>query len=149
MVSKERSPIVSQYVWLMRILGVIYAFGGALFFFFPHEVFYLVNVGPRILAGLGVGASLLPIPEPSEQFWLVLASSMMAMLSALSFLASESPRVRGYTLVHLLSKIVSSAGFLYVFLHGTRYFAYLVGIAADFPIAVVVSLAYLRMAGQR
>ena len=149
MAKTERSPIVSQYVWLMRILGVVYALVGILFFFFPKEVFYLINVGPRLFATAGVAPSLLPIPDQTESFWLVLATSMMAMLSALSFLAAESPKVRGYALVHVLSKTVSVAGFIFLFLNDTRYFAYLVGVATDLPLAIAVTITHLRAAGAK
>jgi hypothetical protein len=142
MAKTERSPVVSQYVWLMRILGVVYALVGSLFFFFPAEIFYLMNIGPRLFPSLG----LLEVPAQTESFWLVLATSMMMMLSALSFLASESPRIRGYALVHVLSKAVSVAGFFYMFLKGPQYAAYLVGITTDLPLLVVVTFTHLRAA---
>lgn len=128
-----------KYVWSMRVLGVIYALGAISFFFFPDEVFYLLNNGPNVFK-LG-----LVIPPSVEHFWLVLASSMMAMLAALSFLAAESPRIKGYALVHVLSKTVSTAGFIYSYLHHQHYFAYAVGALVDGSLAIFVTWRTLRI----
>jgi hypothetical protein len=104
-----------------------------------------MNVAPRVFPSAG----LLAIPDQTESFWLVLTTSMMAMLAALSFLASESPRIRGYALVHMLSKATSVAGFFYVFLLGPRYFAYIIGITTDLPILIAVTYVYLRTIGSK
>jgi hypothetical protein len=141
---KNRAEVpaaVSQYAWTMRVLAVVYALGALLFFFFPNEIFYLINVGPKVFKITEA------MPDSVEHFWLVLATSMMAMLSALSLLAAESPRIHGYALVHILSKTVSTAGFVYCFAAGPRYFGYLVGIATDLPLAVLVTVLHVRARG--
>lgn len=130
-----------RFFWFLRIMGVLYALLGLAFFFFSNEIFYLMNVGPQVFKITET------IPNPTEKFWLVLATSMMAMLSALSFLASESPWVRGYNLVHLLAKTASTAGFLYLFLNENRYFAYLLGVITDASIAVILTWYMIRTAG--
>ncbi|MGZ3707834.1 MAG: hypothetical protein ACXWPM_03245 [Bdellovibrionota bacterium] len=123
---------LKRYQWTMKLLGVVYIVVGLIFFFFPREVFYLINVLPDVFH-IGVAT-----PAQTEHFWLVLATSMMMMLSALSFLAASEPRVRGYPMVHALSKGVSTAGFFYQFLHDHHYAAYLAGILTDFPLFVLV-----------
>ncbi len=119
---------VSRYVWAMRFFALLYLLVGLGFFFFPNEVFYLINVGPKVFKLTEA------VPDPTERFWLVLATSMMAMLAAVSLLAS----------VHLVSKICSTAGFAYQFLHHQNYFAYVLGILTDGPIALIVLWLALR-----
>jgi hypothetical protein len=135
-------PQLAKYALIMRFLGVIYALGALAFFFFPQQLFYLINVGPKVFSVTEA------IPDSVERFWLVLATSMMAMLSALSFLSAESPGTRGYALVHLLSKVVSSVGFIYVFLNDKTYFAYLLGIVTDLSIALVLVWSMVRISGE-
>jgi hypothetical protein len=123
---------VSKYVMLMRFFGILYALGALLFFFFPNELFYLINVGPKVFRVTEA------IPDSVERFWLVLACSMMTMLSAISFLSAQSPKTKGYPFVHFLSKVISTLGFFYMFVYSNRYFAYLVGVTTDLPIALIV-----------
>ncbi|MEK6704784.1 MAG: hypothetical protein AABZ06_03265 [Bdellovibrionota bacterium] len=123
---------VGNYRRLMRLLGVLYALAGAWFFLAPDSVLQLINLGPKYFNLAFV------IPIPADRFWLVLAVSMMAMLSALSFLSAEDPANRGYPFVHLLSKLVSLGGFIAMFFLYGRYFAYLVGAFVDLLLALIV-----------
>jgi hypothetical protein len=126
-----------RYVWTMRAFGILYILVASVLFFLPDQLFSLINLVPEIFT---VGE---PIPLPTERFWLVLAVSMVSMLSAISFLAAKSPQIRGYAFVHVLSKVVSVLGFLYVFRNHQPYFAYLVGVITDAPIAVIVAFVTL------
>jgi len=133
-------PILrSRYVLIMRIFTLVYLVGAALFFFLPQKIFLILNFIPTTF---GV---LQPIPESSEHFWLILAVSMMTMLAALSLLSSLSPQIHGYAFVHILSKLVSSGCFLFLFLKTIPYFAYLAGIIVDFPIAILVFWITMRI----
>lgn len=124
----------------MRILGVFYLLLGLVFFFFHNELFYLINVGPKILKITEA------IPEPVEDlFWLVQAVSLMILLSAICFLAAESPGKRGYTVLHLLAKSVSITGFIYVFVHHHPYFAYATGAAMEILITIFVLWNMIRL----
>ncbi|OFZ69911.1 MAG: hypothetical protein A3K03_05775 [Bdellovibrionales bacterium RIFOXYD1_FULL_44_7] len=136
---KQRPEALSQYVWFMRLLGVFYALGALIFFFFPNEVFYLINVGPRVFRIVDA------IPDSSEHFWLVLASSLMIVLSVLSFLAGGAPKVRGYALVHILSKLFTACAYLYLFVNEQKYFAYLIGFLIDIPLALLIIIVTLRV----
>lgn len=138
----ERPDSVRKYKRVMRVLGVIYLAVGLLFLFLPDLITYAMNVVPRTV---GWGELL---PDSSERFWLVLAVSMMGMLTAISFLAAETPGTKGYALVHILSKVLSTVGFLYMYFNHRRYFAYLVGATTDFPIAIIVTYYTLRTAGK-
>ena len=121
-----------RYINSMKFFGVVYIAVGLAFFFIPNQLFYVMNLPTKL--GL-----LEPIAESAERFWLVMTSAMMAMLAALSFLAAESPGIRGYALVHILSKTVSIAGFLYAFINHGHCLAYLIGAATDLPIALYVT----------
>ncbi len=122
----------------MRILGIVYAVTGGVFFLFPDTVLGTLNSFPQTTGYTEV------VPFPADRFWLVMAVAMMAMLSALSFLAAGEPKNRGYPFVHILSKCVSVAGFAYMFLHQRPYFVYLAGIATDLPLAIGVTWIWLR-----
>lgn len=122
----------------MKIFAFVYFAVGLLFFFMPEETFYLINIGPKVFKIFE------EIPPPSEHFWIVLTTSMMAMLSAVSLLASMNPRVKGFVMIHLLSKGVSVAGFLYCFFKYEPYFAYLVGAITDLSIFILVAVLHLR-----
>jgi hypothetical protein len=137
-IKETKSSALSQYVWLMRILGLLYVAGALLLFFFPNEIFYLINVGPKVFKITEA------VPDSIEHFWLVLASTEMIMLSALSFLSAESPRTIGYLVVQLLAKTASTAGFIYMFIHDRAYFAYLTGSAIDIVIALTIAIAAFR-----
>lgn len=118
-------------LWLW-VLAFAYGIGALVFFFFPNELIYLVNVGPKVFKITEA------IPEPADRFWVVIASAAMAMFSGLSLFAAESPGIRGYNWVHLLGKTVTAAGYLYMYLNEHHYFVYLLGLFADLLIGGIV-----------
>lgn len=130
---KSRAPF-------LLILGGAYALLAVVFVFFPNEFVYLVNVGPKVFKLTEA------LPSPQDFFWSLMAGAMMAMLSALCFLSAESPRVRGYLLVHLLAKTVCALGFITVFLNQQRFFAYLVG--AAFEVVIAAGLLWNEWSGR-
>jgi len=117
----------------MFVLGVAYALSAAAFFFYPDEVFYLINVMPNVFKLAEA------IPNPVERFWLVMASGLLGTLAVASFFAARSPDIKGYGRLHILSKLISSAGFIYMFFHDKAYFAYLLGVTIDVLIALLIS----------
>ena len=126
-----------DFVWVMRIYALTYLVCAGLFFFMPEETFYLINVGPRVFK---IGQE---IPMPSEHFWIVLSTSMMMMLFFASAYTSAYPAIKGMVWIHLLSKVTSVSGFIYLYLH-QNYFAYLLGAAVDGSIVLVVLAFFLR-----
>ena len=131
------------YGYFMKVFGCLYAMGALVFLFLPRPLFEFIN---KIHEHLGF---LLVLPPASEFFWLPLATSMMVMLSVLSFLAAANPRQRGYPLTILLSKISSTIGFgLMLVIHQTT-FAYLLGILTDLPLALVLGYFMLRLVRQQ
>ncbi|MBI4924386.1 MAG: hypothetical protein HY843_00560 [Bdellovibrio sp.] len=137
---KPASPVsMRRYTFFLRVMGVLYACLALFFLFFPNEFIYIINAGPKFLKWTE------PLPELIDKFWLVLSISMLSMLSALSFLAAESPKIKGYSLVHLLSKTVSTACYFYFFFgEHHHYFGYLVGIITDALIALLLVWFLLR-----
>ncbi len=109
------------------------------FFFFPSETFYLINVGPKVFK------MFQDIPESSERFWLVLAFSMMLMLTLISFYSSFQPKNRALIVVHLLSKLTSTLGFCYMFFRQSPLFAYLTGAVTDGSLFLIVLVFFIRM----
>lgn len=123
----------------MRILGLGYLGAGLAFFFFPSEVFYLINVGPKVFK------MFQDIPEPSEHFWLSLTFSMMMMLTLIAVYSSFQPKNRALILVHLLSKLTSTAAFIYCFFKNAKLFAYIAGAVLDGGIFLLVLVFFIRM----
>jgi hypothetical protein len=133
------SNATKQFAWVMRIFAFIYLVGGVMFFFMPGETFYLINVGPKVFKMFE------EIPDRMEErFWVVLATSMMAMLMVLSLYSSIYPKVKSYVLTHMVSKAVSVTGFIYLFIRHRPYFAYLLGAVTDSGVIVIVLGFYLR-----
>lgn len=123
------------YPGAMRGLGIVYALVTVIAFGFPDQVIASLNAAA---SATGWGKTL---PVPSERFWLVPATSMMATSAVLFFLAARAPGVRGYPQALLVSKLVPLAAFLTLFIRD-RSFAYLAGLAADAMLAGVLA-AYL------
>ena len=138
MEGKERPAAVTNYVTIMRILGLLYVLGALLFFFFPDWVLWLMNSVPKVIRLVEI------IPASSEHFWVPLATSMMVMLAIIAFSAAASPEIRILAWVHMASKACSSLGYLYIFIFKAHYFAYLVGFLVDLPIFILVTWLALR-----
>ncbi len=134
---------MNAYRHFMRVFGYVYAVGAATFLFLPQRIFDLINSVPQHIG------FLVTIPPASEYFWLPLATSMMVMLSVLSFLAATHPHHRGYPLTILISKISSTAAFSLLLVTHQPYFAYLLGILTDLPIALALGYFMLRLAPQQ
>jgi len=136
-----RSQGVARYIVCMRVLGVLYGISAAVFFFLPEAVFYLLNFFPKFLKILEV------MPDSEELFWLPPAASMLVMLAVLSFSAAAHPENRLLAWVHILAKLCSAGGYLYLFLFRARYFAYLVGFTTDLCLFLLVLWITLSVRG--
>ena len=120
-------------------MGVLYVIAAAILLFFPGELVYLLNVGPKVF---GLTEAL---PDPLDRFFTVQAAALATVLAALSFLSAESPRTTSYPLVHLLAKVVTLTGFLYYLLNQKPYFAYGVGLAFELVATGAVLWHLLRI----
>ena len=132
------TPATKQFVWVMRIFAFIYVLVSLFFFFMPEQLFYLINIGPKVFSAFE------EIPMPSERFWVALSAAMTAMLAVTSFYSSLYPGIKGFVMIHLVSKVVSVAGFSYLFLSHKPYFAYIIGSVVDSGVILIVAGFYLR-----
>jgi hypothetical protein len=139
MFMNEEPRTVKQYRLLMNALGALYAGGALVFFFLPGVVFFCVNIPTYLTASLG------KMPQSSEHFWLPLAASLMALLAYLSFLSARKPEQTEFAWGHVLSKLVSSLTYLYLFLRTEHLSGYLIGFVVDLPIALLVIWMTVRM----
>ncbi len=117
----------------MRILALAYFLGALFFFFIPDGVNYILNFLPIFLK------ILQPLPEKNtDYFWLPLVGSLMLVLTYIAYQSSKDPQNKILLNVHILSKFISSAGYLFLFLSDKLIFGYLVGCILDFAICVYV-----------
>lgn len=120
-------------------LGALYALLAIVLLAFPNELVYLINVGPKVF---GLTEAM---PDPVDRFFSIQASGLAATLSALTFLSAESPRATAFPLVHLLSKVVTLSGFLYMYLNQKPYFAYAVAFVLEIGATGIVLWHLLRI----
>ncbi len=136
--TKKYAHRIKIFKFSMYILSLLYL-GGALFFFFiPDGVYYILNFPPIFLKILN------PLPEKnSDFFWLPLVASLMIILSFLAYLSAKEPKNKPLINLHIISKLISSLCYLYLFIFSSHIFGYLVGFVLDFFICLYV--LYLKM----
>ncbi|HOQ33157.1 MAG TPA: hypothetical protein PLA12_11680 [Candidatus Hydrogenedens sp.] len=126
----------------MRILALAYFLGALFFFFIPDGVNYILNFLPIFLK------ILQPLPEKNtDYFWLPLVGSLMLVLTYIAYQSSKDPKNKILLNVHILSKFISSTGYLFLFITDKLIFGYLVGCILDFAICVFVF--YLKIKTQK
>ena len=132
-----------QLLWLLRWWTGLFAGATVIFAVFPEGLIYWINaVGHTIFKW-----PYRSLPEPAEHFWQVLAVSLLVVLTYIAFEAQREIR-ENFSLVRIIivSKFVTSAGFLLAFVLDGTYFAYLVGLAVDFLIFALTWFCYHRAA---
>ncbi|MGC8738740.1 MAG: hypothetical protein ACP5UA_08875 [Candidatus Hydrogenedens sp.] len=139
---RDTLPSGDSFLYLfklsMRILAFAYFLGALFFFFIPDGVNYILNFLPIFLKVLQ------PLPEKNtDYFWLPLVGSLMLVLTYIAYQSSKDPQNKILLNVHILSKFISSAGYLFLFLSDKLIFGYLVGCVLDFAICIYVF--YLKM----
>lgn len=86
------------------------------------------------------------LPVSETRFYSSLGVSLLVVLIVLCWRASQDVKRRGgYVRLLLLSKWVSTGGYLFAFLVEGAYFAYLVGAIADGSIALITYALYRRV----
>ena len=130
---------LKSYRRINRLFGVLYIALAVAIFWFPVELFYLINVGPKVFRITDA------IPDSTESFWRVFATASYATLAAICFLAAETPRIRGYSMLHLLSKVVAAACFLWLVSKQQRIFAYILGASVELCIFAIISWVTFRV----
>jgi hypothetical protein len=126
--------------YLLRILGILYILVGLILVFYPSECLYFLNISPRVFH---FTEALSETPEGMGSLWSILAGSQCATLSALCFLAAESPNVRGYNLAHCLAKLISAVCFFYFFVNTHPYFIYVLGGTVESLLFLIILVCFL------
>jgi hypothetical protein len=126
-------------ITLLRLWMVLFFVGGVTFVVAPEwTVRYIENIGRAIF-----GWTSPSVTFGTERFWLVLVASLMATLTFLAYKAqSNLLRTIWYTGVILISKFVSTAGFIVCFVMVQRSFLYLAGAAVDGSIFILTAVLY-------
>jgi len=130
---------IKRYVWTQRFLGLFALLEGVTYFFATSEFLYAINFFPNVFKLAE------PAPMPTDRFWVILAASYSIGLCALSWLAAESPKVRGYGLVQILTRLCSTAGFALAFFNEHRYFIYLFAVFVNLAISSMIAWQLIRM----
>jgi hypothetical protein len=116
--SKKRalfSTVMYMYSYIYVIVGVL---------------FYLFH---------GFLEEILNLQSAPDRFWVALTTSMMMMLGYVARQSAKKPDDQAYIKLHLLSKGVSTVGFVLAALfEGQYYLAYAVGAVTDGSIFIMV-----------
>jgi len=111
------------------------------FAIFQNYILEYIN----IIGGVVFKWERAPIPISSEKFWLVLTISLMVTLiySAIQG-AKDVVKNIAYVKIILISKLVSTLGYLIFFVISGFPFAYLAGAIIDGLILIITYIAYKR-----
>lgn len=128
-------------VLLLRIWVACFALGGLYFFFFQNTLINQINY----ISSNTLKLNLPLLPESTEKFWLALTVSMMATITALSYIAQRDIRRNiGYVIPLLISKFISTFFFILFFFTHIKSLTYIVGALTDGSIFVITLIFYLR-----
>ncbi len=136
--AERTDSILSFFKLSMRLLAIAYFIGALFFFFITDGVNYILNFLPIFLK------ILQPLPEKNtDYFWLPLVASLMLVLTYIAYQSSKDPHNKILLNLHILSKFISSAGYLFLFLTDKFVFGYIVGCLLD--LAICVFVIYLKL----
>jgi len=130
-----------QLVFLLRWWAGLFTAAGICFAIFPSQIIYWLNtIGHSIF-----GWPYKNLPEPVEHFWQVLAVALLAVLTYAAFSAQSEIRqnLKDVRII-IISKVVTTLGFLIAFIYSGQYFAYLSGMIIDGVILFMTWFLYRR-----
>lgn len=111
------------------------------FAFFPFKIIYWINI-------IGYTIFRWPVrmmPDSTESFWNIMAVSLLVVLTYVAYVAQSDIRQNlGYVKIIIISKLVTSVGFLLTLVFGEAYFGYLVGLVIDFILFIITLFYYHR-----
>lgn len=140
----SRSTHRNLYVMFMQVFTWIYVIMTCLFLFVPETLRSIINWD------LTFFPSMIPMPAPVEGFWRVMSGAMVAMLALIARASAQDPDNQTYAIVHLASKLISTAGFTALLILERPMIGYAVGILSDFPIALaLMAFLYTWPAGKK
>jgi hypothetical protein len=120
------------------ILMFLFAVTGMLFLFLPDKVLVFFNT-------LSPYLSLPQSPVISWNFYLILTSSYMYLVTILAFLMFRHPENRTYPFILVHGKLASSILSLALFLVYAHYLIFLANFIIDGVIGLVVLTLYFKM----
>ncbi|MBI2975085.1 MAG: hypothetical protein HYY43_05805 [Deltaproteobacteria bacterium] len=130
-----------QMIWLLRWWVGFFAVATIGFAFFPREIIYWLNVIGHVIFKWPYKT----LSFPTEHFWQVLAVSLLCLLTYISFSVAKDIRQNlSHVKYIILSKFVTTVGFLAFFILSGPYFAYLAGAVIDFIILALTWSCYIR-----
>jgi hypothetical protein len=132
---KEKNP-QRRYQSSLRVLGSFYILAALTFFFFPQEMYSLINFAPKILGFLS------PLPDATEFFWLVPGTALLALLGFLSWSSAQNPTIKSFPFLMSLTHLISAAGFSYLFYTTEPYFAYALTAVLGIGFSIFHTTAY-------
>ena len=126
---------------LMRWWVGLFAAATVGFAIFPQKIIYWMNV-------IGYTIFKWPVrmmPNSSESFWNIMSVSLLVVLTYMAYMAQKDIRQNlGYVKVIIISKLVTSVGFLLALIFSEAYFGYLVGLVVDFTLFLITIFYYHR-----
>lgn len=125
---------------VLQLWMVVFIPSTIIFSFFGNILFSWIN---KLTEMLLLTPALLPIPPSQERFWLVLTTSLMVTLICLCYWAQKDIR-KNLILVRfiLISKFTSTLFFFIFFMFFEKLGAYLIGMAADGAVFLIIYLFY-------
>lgn len=135
-----------QLIWLLRWWVGVFFGTAVVFALFPSELIYWLNI---------IGKTIFHwrfewLSPPTEHFWQVLSVSLLAVLTFVAFEAQRDIRQNfSFIRIIILSKIVTTLGFLIAFIYDGAYFVYLAGMVIDLIILLLTWFCYHRTAVSR
>lgn len=130
-----------RLLMLLRWWVGLFAAASVAFAIFPTEIVSTLNT---------VGHAVFNWPWPSipaskDYFWPVMAVSLLVILTIIAYMAQNDIRQNlNLVPIIIMSKVVTTAGFLIAFLFAGRHFVYFVGAIVDGIIFILTWFCYYR-----
>lgn len=129
-----------NFITLMRLLMIAFLGAACIFAAIPDVLLNYINDIGKVFADWQS-----PPYAGGGYFWLVLAVSLLVVLSYACFLTQRSPvRNGGYARLVILAKFITAAGFAALLYLDGRQFYYLVGAVIDGLIFIVTWRVYAK-----
>jgi len=132
-VTKSNPLIFTKPFFTLLALGLIFILEGLGLFFRPHLFAEIVNYLPTTI-------SLLELtPTPSERVGVTLGSNYLAMTGLICFFLAFSPKKRMLYSIGIISSLLLTTSFFYLFLTEVKAFSYLLfSLSGIFYLLVII-----------
>lgn len=103
------------------LVGVLHWLAGLFLFFFPAHSFQILNFPTHYLKLIE------PVASPTDGYLIIFTSAYLILVGTLCFRNAQAPRMRSLAWSIILTKILTTCAFGYLFFTEAKHFAYLVG----------------------